>query len=87
MFHCCQPYRTGRRRDHELAFARLPQPCKGCYQFFNQTSGLLSVESVETILDVVPLAGYSASDALEWTTEIALRRYELALAQLGVKRG
>ncbi len=38
-------------------------------------------------MDVIPLAGYSASDALEWTIETALRRYDLALAQIGVKRG
>ena len=51
--------------------------------FLTKTSGLLSVKSVETILDIAPLAGYCATDALEWTTEIALRRYELALAHLG----
>jgi hypothetical protein len=41
---------------------------------------------IETILDVIPLAGYSAIDAMSWTTETALRRYDYALNQIGVKR-
>lgn len=39
------------------------------------------------ILDVVPLV-YSASEAeiLEWDAGKAMRRYEIAIARLGVKK-
>ncbi|MFG0552134.1 hypothetical protein [Pseudomonas sp. yb_9] len=39
------------------------------------------------ILDVVPLV-YNVNEAeiLEWDAEKGLRRYELAIARLGVKR-
>lgn len=40
------------------------------------------------ILDVVPLVYHvSESEILEWDAEKAMRRYELAIARLGAKKG
>jgi hypothetical protein len=56
-------------------------------RFFEQAGGLLSERDIEVILDVVPLVYHvSEAEILEWDAGKGLRRYELAMARLGVKQ-
>ncbi|MNY79476.1 hypothetical protein D3C86_2201310 [compost metagenome] len=57
-------------------------------RFFEQTGCLLSERDVDVILDVVPLVYHvSEAEILEWDAGKGLRRYELAIARLGAKKG
>ncbi|HAU4976796.1 TPA: hypothetical protein F3L06_19655 [Aeromonas hydrophila] len=56
-------------------------------RFFGTRGGLLSPGDIERLIDIVPLAySVTTDEIMGWSVPAALRRYELALAKLGVKR-